>query len=196
MLAMMALDQHPDSARPDAWSALMAAAQGGDRAAYRALLLAVVPLARAMAARAFRDRADVEDVVQDALATLHATRHMFDPRRPLRPWFAAIVRHRIADLLRRDMRRARREEALAPVHETFVDAAPNQEQAHMENRALLAAVARLPKGQRRAIELTKLQELSLHEAAAATGMSVTALKVATHRAVKRLRRMLGGVEPA
>jgi RNA polymerase sigma-70 factor (ECF subfamily) len=36
----------------------------------------------------------------------------------------------------------------------------------------------------------KLEEMSLKEAAVATGMSVPALKVATHRALKRLRKML------
>jgi RNA polymerase sigma-70 factor (ECF subfamily) len=39
--------------------------------------------------------------------------------------------------------------------------------------------------------LLKLQELSLKEAAATTGTTVTALKVATHRAMVSLRRILG-----
>jgi RNA polymerase sigma-70 factor (ECF subfamily) len=38
--------------------------------------------------------------------------------------------------------------------------------------------------------LLKLQELSLKEAAIASGMSVGALKVATHRAIVALRRLL------
>ena len=53
-------------------------------------------------------------------------------------------------------------------------------------------MADLPPGQRQAFELLKMQGLSLNEAAAATGLSVTALKVATHRAVLALRRRLGG----
>ena len=48
----------------------------------------------------------------------------------------------------------------------------------------------LPEGQRTAIELTKLKELSLKEAAGKSGMSVAALKVASHRAIKALRGML------
>jgi RNA polymerase sigma-70 factor (ECF subfamily) len=48
----------------------------------------------------------------------------------------------------------------------------------------------LPAGQRRAIELLKFQELSLKEAAEATGTSVGALKVATHRAMAALRKSL------
>jgi RNA polymerase sigma-70 factor (ECF subfamily) len=51
-------------------------------------------------------------------------------------------------------------------------------------------VQSLPRKQRDAIELVKLRELSLKEAAAVTGMSIGALKVATHRAVAALRRVL------
>ncbi len=55
---------------------------------------------------------------------------------------------------------------------------------------LKEAIADLPAGQRRAIELLKLREMSLKEAAAASGTSVGALKVATHRAMDALRRKL------
>jgi len=200
---MMAPMTHADDdsalAGPDEWSVLMAAAQAGDRAAYRALLLAVVPYVRAIASRSLRSQADLEDVVQDVLTTLHATRRMYDPARPFRPWLAAIARHRVADRLRQEMRRQRREEALTPVHETFADAGANNERQVIDRQSLLAALAALPPGQRRAVELMKLQEMSLQEAAVETGLSVTALKVATHRGILRLRRLLGardGGEPA
>jgi RNA polymerase sigma-70 factor (ECF subfamily) len=56
------------------------------------------------------------------------------------------------------------------------------------------AINQLPIGQRQAIELLKLREMSLKEAAATTGMSIAALKVATHRALKALRKLLAGDE--
>ena len=52
----------------------------------------------------------------------------------------------------------------------------------------------LPESQRTALGLTKLQDLTLQEASARSGMSVGALKVATHRAVQTLRRRLTGRE--
>ena len=58
-------------------------------------------------------------------------------------------------------------------------------------QTLRDAVRELPDGQRQAIELLKLQELSLKEAAETSGTSVGALKVATHRAMATLRRTLG-----
>jgi len=48
----------------------------------------------------------------------------------------------------------------------------------------------LPPGQRQAVELLKLRELSLKEASALTGLSIGALKLATHRAMVSLRRTL------
>lgn len=41
-----------------------------------------------------------------------------------------------------------------------------------------------------AIEALKLREGSLHEVSARTGISAGALKVATHRGIKRLRALL------
>src|SRR5512139_3795799 len=97
-----------DTSRNDAdgWRALMARAQDGDAAAYRALLGAITPYARAIASRALRERADAEDVVQEVLMTVHRIRHTYDPARPFRPWLLAIVRHRVLDRLRARGRRA------------------------------------------------------------------------------------------
>jgi RNA polymerase sigma-70 factor (ECF subfamily) len=41
-----------------------------------------------------------------------------------------------------------------------------------------------------AVTLLKLNDMSLKEAAAASGRSIAALKVATHRAIKTLRTLL------
>jgi RNA polymerase sigma-70 factor (ECF subfamily) len=63
-------------------------------------------------------------------------------------------------------------------------------ESYGDAQALSQAVAELPSGQRRAIELLKLREMSLKEAAAASGMSVGALKVAVHRGMSTLRKVL------
>ncbi|MFN6265182.1 MAG: sigma factor-like helix-turn-helix DNA-binding protein [Alphaproteobacteria bacterium] len=42
--------------------------------------------------------------------------------------------------------------------------------------------------------MTKLQDLTLQEASARSGMSIGAIKVATHRAMQTLRRRLTGQE--
>lgn len=47
------------------------------------------------------------------------------------------------------------------------------------------------RGLRLRVRMLKLEELSLLEASAASGMSIASLKVATHRALKKLRAVIG-----
>jgi len=175
------------------WSSLMARAQDGDRHAYRVLLEDMTPYLRALAARCFKDPGDIEEAVQDVLLTVHAIRRTYDPGRPFGPWLVAIANRRIIDRLRRQMRARSREIEFLPEHETFLpDQAnlPSSFDDTADERALHAAIDNLPPDQRQAISLLKLREMSLKEAAVASGRSVAALKVATHRAIKSLRKML------
>jgi RNA polymerase sigma factor (sigma-70 family) len=177
-------DRHAD------FSALMCAAQDGDKAAYSALLREVTPLLRRLVRqkRSFLQLQDIEDLVQDILLSLHAVRATYDPTRPFLPWLTAIAHNRIADGGRRHLRRAAHEIAVEKYPETFDHDATNPVgEGYGDPQALRQAIDKLPQGQRQAIEMLKLRELSLKEAAAASGMSVGALKVSVHRAIKSLR---------
>jgi len=169
----------------------MAAAQAGDAAAYEALLRAILPLLRRIARRRIAIPAEAEDAVQDALLTIHQLRHTYDPTRPIRPWLAAIAERRAVDRLRRHGRRAGREAPIGEVGETLAASAANTGEDRVAAAELRAAVADLPEAQRTALALAKLEDLPLAEASARSGMSVGALKVATHRAVRTLRRRFG-----
>lgn len=172
----------------------MRAAQGGDAAAYKELLQGITPRIRRIVARqrGFAGAEEVEDLVQDVLLSVHKVRATYDPARPFMPWLLAIVRHRLADGARRYGRMTAREVALDDANLTFVEPATNSlEDMSGDAETLRLAVQSLPPRQRTAIELLKLKEMSLKEAAAASGMSVGALKVATHRAIAALRRALG-----
>lgn len=172
------------------WSMLMEKAQAGDAASYRALLEAIAPYLRALAARRHRDQRDIEDAVQDILLTVHQIRHTYDPARPFGPWLVAIANRRLVDRLRRQGRSTARETSLEPHHETFAAPEANLHPDPMEQGALRAAVAGLPPRQREAITLLKLQELSLKEASAASGLTVASLKVSVHRGMKNLKKLL------
>lgn len=180
---------------PPIWREWMRAAQGGDRQSYAHLLRAVIPpLSRAARARWPRASAvDIEDVVQETLMALHAARHLYDPARPVLPFLLGILRFRGTDVIRRRQRTVANEISASDSEETFVTIPtnPGQEVAANDTK-LREAIARLPRQQRQALELMKLQELSLQEASSVTGMTVAALKVATHRAIQTLRRRLGG----
>ncbi|MCJ2090240.1 sigma-70 family RNA polymerase sigma factor [Methylobacterium sp. E-005] len=171
---------------------LMASAQRGDAAAYRALLKACLPVVSAIArAQGVRGEA-VDDVVQDTLMTVHRARASYDPARPFMPWLRAITQRRAIDRLRRAGRRPREvNDPLAYEAEIDPGPAPSQSLEARDRAAALArAVASLPEGQRQAVEQLGLRELSLDEAAALTGRSKGALKVNLHRALKALRTSL------
>src|SRR5262245_15148819 len=172
------------------WSELMARAQDGDRAAYRTLLEDIAPYIRSRAARCFSEPSDLDDAVQDVLLTVHMVRHAYDPARPFGPWLVAIANRRIIDRLRRETRQRALKVAVPTEHETFVGPVANLDDPGPDEAALSDAIERLPPKQRQAIKMLKLSEMSLKEAAAASGRSIVALKVATHHAVKKLRKML------
>jgi RNA polymerase sigma-70 factor, ECF subfamily len=83
---------------------------------------------------------------------------------------------------------------LTAEHETFsahqTNLQSNLAETSADEAVLHAAIEHLPPDQRQAIRLLKLKEMSLNEAALASGKSVSALKVATHRAIKSLRKLL------
>ena len=79
---------------------------------------------------------------------------------------------------------------MTPEHETFAAPETNLYREECDGRELREAIAQLPESQRRAVMLLKLEEKSLKEASAASGLSVSTLKVSTHRAMKSLRKIL------
>lgn len=181
----------PATARaPDEdWSLLMAQAQDGDTRAYSALLAGITPYLRALARRILADPADIEEAVQDVLLTVHQIRHTYEPGRPFAPWLATIAQRRFIDRVRTNARLAARK--LAAAQEALTGTATAAEEVDPgDYDALMSAIDRLPGAQRQAVLLLKLREMSLKEAAGLTGMTVGALKVAAHRAVKTLRRAL------
>jgi RNA polymerase sigma-70 factor (ECF subfamily) len=172
---------------------LMRAAQQGDGGAYRELLRAITPRIRQVVhrQRGFAGTAEVEDLVQDVLLSVHAVRATYDPSRPFGPWLTAIVRNRLVDGARRYGRIARREVIVDDIDVTFFAVETNEQAVEEDDAAALQeAVRALPEQQRQAIELLKLKELSLKEAAQVSGTSIGALKTATHRAMATLRLAL------
>lgn len=175
-------------------AALMTAAQDGDGQAYAGLLEEITALLR----RTVRGRSpylqpgDVEDRVQDILLSVHEARATYDPARPFMPWLMAIARNRMADEARRYARRAAHEVGVDEPPETFSGAEANTPaEAAVDSLALRDAIEQLPPVQRKVIEMVKLREKTHAEASQATGMSVAALKITVHRAVKQLRKLMG-----
>jgi RNA polymerase sigma-70 factor (ECF subfamily) len=183
----------PRLIEPPALSALMAASQAGDARAYQALLRACVPIAAAMARRQGVEADRVDDVVQDVLLTIHRARATYDSTRPFLPWLRAIAQRRAVDVIRATGRTRAREIADDDAYLNHPGAEPPADRGldlSDSARALAAAIATLPAGQREAVERLALQEQSLDAASRDTGRTKGALKVNLHRAIQSLRQRL------
>ena len=169
------------------WSALMLAAQGGNEGDYKQLLGELSAfIERYLRSRIGRHQS-IDDWVQDILMAIHQGRHTYNPRRPIRPWLFAIIRHQTIDGMRRQNAYTQMLERQA--EQIACAEAPEQgsmDKALIEGRLFKA----LAPPHREALTLTKIIGYSSKEAASKIGISETALKVRVHRAIKQLKKRL------
>jgi RNA polymerase sigma-70 factor (ECF subfamily) len=168
----------------------------GDDAAFGELYdVLCAPLLR-FVGRQVRSDALAEDLVQQTFINMHRARGQFIRGAEVVPWAFAIARRVATDWQRRQRTEARFRErdrdggALEdapspdPAADDMLAAREMAERFEQE-------VSRLPPGQRIAFELLKQDGLSLSEAAAVLGITVTAVKLRAHRAYVALRAALG-----
>ena len=172
---------------------LLLAAQAGNGRACAQLLTEITPWLRNVVRRQrqFLDKADIKDLVQDAPLSLHVARATYDHKCPFMPWLFAIVRSRLADGARRYSRHPVLENKVENLDATFSDDQANIEiEGYRDTDVLRHAIQNLPQGQREAVEMLKLREMSLKEASVASGLSISALKASVHRAMIALKKAL------
>ena len=167
--------------------ALMVAGLGGDGAAQERLLRAMLPLLRTFFGRRLSGQADdVEDLVQDTLIAIHTRRATYDPGRPFTAWAYAVARYKMIDHFRRRRIQVPVED-LSDILATegFEDAIG----ARLDVDRLLTGISAK---QARVIRDTKVEGLSIAEAAEAAGISESDAKVSVHRGLKALADRLKG----
>jgi RNA polymerase sigma-70 factor, ECF subfamily len=131
--------------------------------------------------------AEVEDLVQETLMAIHLKRSTYDPDYAVTAWVLAIGKYKLVDFWRRHARTGGLHDDIDDTHESLlVTHAPEVGTGHDVNVLLQS----LPEAQRTAIELTKLEGMTVTEAAKKTGMSVSAIKVNVHRGIKRLSELI------
>jgi len=159
----------------------------GDAVLHAALLGILVPLLRGFYRRHMRGGDDdIEDLVQETLIAVHTRRATYDRDRSFTAWLFAIARYKMVDQFRRGRRLCPidgLEEIL--VAEGFEDSS----NARMDMDRLLDG---LPLKQARAIRDTKLNGLSVSEAAERSGIGESDVKVSIHRGLKALAARISG----
>ncbi|MDD9740030.1 MAG: RNA polymerase sigma factor [Marinovum algicola] len=171
--------------------ALLVLYANGDGPAARALTLRLTPRAYAQAFRMLGDRAEAEDVTQDALMRLWKIAPDWrQGEAQVSTWLWRVVANLATDRLRKRRRVAPLEDAGEPVDDT--GDAPAQMQTEARRAALAGALAKLPERQRRAVELRHFEGLGNPEIAAILGISVEAVESLTARGKRALARALEG----
>jgi len=165
----------------------MRAAMAGDAAAYRRFLVTVTPHLRGLARHRCRlagvSEGDAEDVVQEVLLAIHLKRGAWDQSRPIGPWMAAIVRNKLVDTLRR-----RGRHVTVPIDDVIEtlgvtddnaggDAAPGE---------IDGLLSRLKARQREIVKSIAINGSNVRETADRLAMTEGAVRVALHRALRRL----------
>ena len=169
---------------------LWSRAQAGDEVAYRqALRLMAERLRGFFGRRLFGYAQDVEDLVQETLLALHLQRGTHDAASPVTAWLYGIARHKLVDFWRR---RGRSERLFEPADELDDAWHPVTTEETTARRDLAVLLEQLPAAQRQSILDTKVEGLSVADAAARAGISESSVKVNVHRGMKRLARMIRG----
>lgn len=164
----------------------------GDALAYRRFLQATAMHLRSFLRRRLSRWPDeVEDLVQESLLAIHNQRLTYDTGVPLTAWVYAIARYKLIDWLRRHAHRDHLHDSLDDLHEGESALFSSADEAAGEaRRDLVKLLAMLPDKQRDAIIHTKLEGLSVREAASLLQMTDTAVKVSVHRGLKALATIL------
>ena len=169
------------------WSALMAQAQQGNEQAYRQLLSELAEAIAAYLRSRFGDVEVLEDCVQESLIAVHQARDSYEPDRLFRPWLFAIVRYKSIDVLRKknNFYKVLKSQQLSG-DELVHDFDKRCDEAVNCGQILSA----LSDKHRQAIVLTKLEGLTMREAAKCLQISEGAMKVRVHRALDASRQLL------
>jgi len=170
------------------FEALMRQSLIGDRSAYAELLRQSARLLRPFLERRLQDRSSIDDLLQEILISLHKARHTYDGNRPYKPWLYAIARFRLKDHLR-----ALYADRLADAddwQELEALSAPDVTESLFEYESLHREIGRLPEKQAEILRLMYREGFTARETAEQLGMSESAVKVAAHRAYKKLRERM------
>jgi RNA polymerase sigma-70 factor (ECF subfamily) len=168
--------------------ALMIAGLDGHARAYQALLRLSAERLRAYFRRRLPGReADVEDLVQETLIAIHRKQASYDTSLPFTAWLHAIARYRLIDFLRREYRMAS-----LPLDDELEAADNGAVDAILAELDVANLLARLSPRQADAIRLTRIEGLSVRDAAQISGQSEPSIKVNVHRGIGRLVAAIRG----
>ncbi len=184
---LMPLDARTDLSH----EALLKALAHGDGQAAQVLALELGPRAFAQAARMLKDRAEAEDVAQEALIRLWkaAAGWRYGEAR-ITTWLYRVVTNLCVDRLRKRERMTQQDPATLTEMASDVPSSDLTLQTKRRARALEVAFASLPERQREAVILRHLEGFSNPEIADIMEISTEAVESLTARGKRKLASVL------
>lgn len=180
-------------------TALLSRVARGDRAAFAALHRAAAPKLAGVLTRMLRDRAEVEDALQEVFVRVWERAAQFDAQRGAGlAWLIAVARNHALDRLRarpeaRGMRRAEPDPDGADPLEHLTDEAPGPEAtmlARAELGRLGACLGELEPGKAGLVRAAYLDGASYQDLADRTGAPLNTIRTWLRRSLIRLRECL------
>ena len=174
-------------------AALVAAARGGDGAAFEAIMRRHNRQLFRTARAILRNEADAEEAVQEAYLTAFLHLDGFSGTARLSTWLVKITVNEALGRLRRRMPGGESEDLAEETmsKRTTAEASPEAAAAQGEIRRLLeAAIDALPQAQRTVFMLRAVEEFSTEDTASCLGIPPETVKTRLHRARQALRRRL------
>lgn len=162
----------------------MRLALAGDQNSYQQFLLQVSVVIRAVVAKRII-AADLEDVVQEVLISIHKARHTYDCERPLMPWLMSITSFRVNDYLRKHYATMRHKTLDI---EDYVDVLIDVTNEHESNESVKGILAGIDSKQQKILTMMYVQGYTAKEVGREIDMSESAVKVAAHRAIKKIKQ--------
>lgn len=158
-----------------------------DAAAYSRRVTPLLAQAGAYARSLLRNRSDAADAVQQAALRGWERIAQYDPQRPFKGWWFAIVRNCCFDVLRANQaQRTEPLEAIEPIEPRGSDPHAND----LDLRALDAAMAQLSDAHRDILRLKYFSDLSYDELAEALAIPRGTVMSRLHHARKALAGLL------
>lgn len=179
----MVTSPHAHSDKYAELAALFRAGLVGDNASYNRFLQAITPVLRRVAGRKLPPT-DAEDALQEILISIHKARHTYDGARPIMPWLLAIAQFRINDSLRKAYAGSRRESVdIDELADVLADVTESQD----SNESIDEILKDVPEREQRILTMMHVEGYTAKETGQRLGMKESAVKVAAHRAVKKIR---------
>lgn len=161
---------------------------GGDKSAARSLTLRLTPRVLAHAYRMLGDRAEAEDIAQEAMLRLwNVAADWRVGEAKVTTWLYRVVGNLCTDQLRK-RRAVPLEDAPEPLDDAM--SAPDRLMAEARAKAVMAALKKLPERQRRAVILRHFEGLSNPDIAEVMGIGVEAVESLTARGKRALKAAL------